>query len=322
MHEQPEADRCGAPQYTYNRLPSANHDPLLLDPTYRDYRGERHRWSFHLLLLPYIEQKPLYDELMDNWVGSAWPDGNSAPPTKTLIDTLICPSDAGNVRTLFSHAANTAPNNYHANRGDQILGWDWHESRGPFARGDKKIVSFASVTDGTSNTMAVAEVPVGVPGSRKVGESLALNAGLYNGGPPSVCLDLVGPDNTFIGDVESRGWLHIASRWMCGHAYTLWFPLLPPNGPSCANDHIEHWALITAGSRHPGGCNVLMLDGSVRFVRETIDAGDPTRAAASLPPGYPPLVDPGRPQDYAGPSLYGVWGAMGSMAGGESVQMD
>lgn len=78
--------------------------------------------------------------------------------------------------------------------------------------------------------------------------------------------------------------------------------------------------MTTASSRHPGGVNVLLLDGSVKFVSETIDAGDPTRTANSPPPGFPPLVDTGRPQDYAGPSLYGVWGALGSVAGAESVQ--
>jgi len=65
---------------------------------------------------------------------------------------------------------------------------------------------------------------------------------------------------------------------------------------------------------------VAILDGSVRFISETIDAGDPTRTATSPPPGFPPLVDPARPQDYAGPSLYGIWGSLGSMAGGETVQ--
>ncbi len=226
------------------------------------------------------------------------------------------------MKALFAYSGNAAPGNYHCNRGDQWLNWDWYESRGVFGRGDKKPVNFALVTDGTSNTMAVAEVMVGVPGSRKVREAVALNVGAYNSAPPSLCLQQVGSNQMFKDTVtvESRSWLHLGSRWMCASIYTTWHPMLPPNGPSCANAHTEDWLLTTASSRHPGGVNVLFLDGSVKFISDTIDAGDPSRTATSPPPGFPPLVDPNRPQDYSGPSLYGVWGALGSIAGGESVQ--
>ncbi len=309
---------------THNRLPAFSHDPMYADPQHRDHRNNRHRWSYLVLLLPYLEEQSLHDELMQVHVGVNWPDAgpSHASAAKVLMDGLICPSDAGSAQRLFSFADNAAPHNYIANPGDQWLGWDWQESRGPFARGDRMRVDFGSVTDGLSNTMAIAETTIGVPGSRRVGESLALNVGGFNSAPPSLCLNRVAPDGTFTGDVESRSHLHLASRWITAHGYTLWLPILPPNGPSCANAHIEDWVLITAGSRHPGGANVVMLDGAVRFINETIDAGDPTQSASALPPGYPPLVDGGRPQDYAGPSLYGVWGAMASIAGRETIRIE
>lgn len=58
-----------------NRLPASSHDPIFLDPTYRDYRGERDKWSYLVLILPYIEQKALYDDLVQNCLGHGWPDG-------------------------------------------------------------------------------------------------------------------------------------------------------------------------------------------------------------------------------------------------------
>lgn len=300
---------------TYKRLPAA-----CYDPQFQKYGGQWHRWSYLTAILPFVEQKAIYDELAAGNYFAQWPDGTTAPPCKKLIDVFICPSDAGNAKRLFSFSEHAAPTNYHCNRGDQWLNWDWYESRGPFARGDKLPVDFGLVTDGTSNTMAVSESNVGVPGSRKVTEGVALNVGAYNSAPPSLCLQQVGPNREFTGSIETRSWLHLSSRWMCASIYTLWQPMLPPNGPSCANAHTEDWLLTTASSRHPGGVNVLFLDGAVKFISETIDAGDPTRTATSPPSGFPPLTDTSRPEDYSGPSLYGVWGALASMAGRESVQ--
>lgn len=300
---------------THKRLPAACHDPL-----YTQYGGQWYRWSYLTSLLPFIEQGPLYDQLKTNNSFAQWPDANSVPACKTLINTLICPSDSGAAQALFAFNGNSAPCSYHCNRGDQWLNWDWYEGRGPFCRGDKKPVNFSSVQDGTSNTMAVSEVGIGVPGSRRVTETTALGVGAYNSAPPSLCLQQVGADQQFTGTTETRAHTQISARWMCASIYTHWLPMLPPNGPSCANAHNEDWLLTTASSRHPGGVNVVFLDGSVRFLSETIDAGDPTRTATSPPPGFPPLTDPGRPQDYSGPSLYGVWGSLGSMAGRETVQ--
>ncbi|HUG66345.1 MAG TPA: H-X9-DG-CTERM domain-containing protein, partial [Pirellulaceae bacterium] len=66
--------------------------------------------------------------------------------------------------------------------------------------------------------------------------------------------------------------------------------------------------LYSAGSLHPGGVQVLFVDGSIHFLSETIDAGDPS---------HPPVT----PQQLAdGPiaSPYGVWGALGTSAGKET----
>ncbi len=47
----------------------------------------------------------------------------------------------------------------------------------------------------------------------------------------------------------------------------------PPNGLSCEYDTqgFQPDGAITAGSRHPGGVNVMMMDGSVRFAKSTIN---------------------------------------------------
>ncbi|TVQ03755.1 MAG: DUF1559 domain-containing protein, partial [Planctomycetaceae bacterium] len=57
---------------------------------------------------------------------------------------------------------------------------------------------------------------------------------------------------------------------------------------------------------HPGGVNAVLMDGSVRFISESIDTGN-----TSLPP--PGAVNTGM-------SPYGVWGALGSIQGGEPAR--
>ena len=73
---------------------------------------------------------------------------------------------------------------------------------------------------------------------------------------------------------------------------------------------------MSASSNHPGGVNAAMADGSVRVVTESVDAGDQTLFLGEGQPGFAP----NDPQRFTGPSTYGVWGAMGTRAGGESVQ--
>ncbi|GHT28154.1 hypothetical protein FACS18942_08340 [Planctomycetales bacterium] len=65
--------------------------------------------------------------------------------------------------------------------------------------------------------------------------------------------------------------------------------------------------LFAASSQHTGGVNTGFGDGSVRFVSETIDTGNQLDTATNPKSGSP--------------SIYGVWGALGTRDGGESVAL-
>jgi prepilin-type processing-associated H-X9-DG protein len=259
----------------------------------------------------------MYDDMMANYIGTTIRPWHTQPHCAAVIDTFICPSDS---EGEYSRGRGTGPTSYHCNRGDYWLGWNWYECRGVFGTGyrggsRRTIHSFSSIKDGSSNTMLLAECKIGMQGTKEVGIAFGTGAGAYNGAPPSLCLALVGPDNKFSGNVETGGW-QIGWRWADSMTpYTSFHPMLPPNGPSCGNRG-EDWAIVTAGSYHPGGCNVALVDGSVRFISETIDAGDPTMTVQQMPDW-----GGGSPQAYSGASPYGVWGALGTSYGGEQVTL-
>lgn len=103
-------------------------------------------------------------------------------------------------------------------------------------------------------------------------------------------------------------------RWGDGaaffHAITT---ILPPNTAVCLIGDPNwqsgggHYApgIWTPTSDHPGGVNVAMADGSVRFISETIDTGNLSVVAPA------PTA--------SGRSPYGVWGALGTKSGGETT---
>jgi prepilin-type processing-associated H-X9-DG protein len=90
-------------------------------------------------------------------------------------------------------------------------------------------------------------------------------------------------------------------------------------------------------SNHPGGVNCGTADGSVTFINETIHVIYTNKMGGPAPPSSLPAtvrnavnkqnaIVSGDAQhynvyDYSGPSGFGVWGALGSINGGEPVTL-
>ena len=220
-----------------------------------------------------------------------------------------------------------AATSYHINRGDITLNWDWDEYRSPFSNGNKHVSTLADITDGTSHTAFFSEAAIGsAKSTEKIKGGIVLLHGDFNGQhttgwsnfyfTPAVCASARGTGgNISTGyGVGPSGNQQIGRRWADAHnPYTMFYTILPPNSPTCANTAPEDSCITTATSYHSGGVNVCMGDGSVRFVSDTIDAGDQANDLWNV------VRDQARPQDYGGATVYGAWGAMGTASGGETI---
>jgi prepilin-type N-terminal cleavage/methylation domain-containing protein/prepilin-type processing-associated H-X9-DG protein len=317
---------------TYGIIPPASHNlqfrQITDDPNSPGING-RFAWdrmSFVTAILPFMEQKPLYDRVIqytlnNNAPWHDWADAVGPSPYITKVNTLLCPSDPDRLVPQFW----LGPTSYHCNRGDIMMPFWFWEFRGPFGMQERGETNFASITDGTANTLMFAEVAIGKQPRTfaAIKGGTAMNtSGLDSGTAPATCLNRRGPNGMLIGDSEfsfdgSTQW-GLGRRWGDSTApYTHFFAVLPPNSPSCninRDGGTEHWVLVTASSHHPGGVNVAMCDASVRFVSQTIDAGNPNNSISTTPNA------PGWAVHYTGPSLWGVWGAMGTQRGRETFQ--
>ncbi len=272
-------------------------------------------------LLPFMEQGARYDIIQDriNSTSDIWAAIFGGTCYTSLLSGVICPSEPY-AREPSPHASN-ARLNYMFNMGDGMLKLDaaWHHpnyvsnqyvqarNRGPFHVDSWK--TFGSITDGTSNTLAMSESASASQGywSREVKGGSGWNSALLQ---PDGAQPVIHPDVCMTGVIDPANpslYLQPCDTWrgnffQVGTPWNGFHTVIPPNGPSCWDDAAGYWAAIfTPNSYHPGGVNASMLDGSVQFVSDTIDSGDLTKS-----------------QPIAGASPYGVWGAMGTHSGGEA----
>ena len=232
--------------------------------------------------------------------------------------------------------------------------WQMNERRGVFAHGGYWSTSFSAITDGTSNTAALSEGVVGTEDRQSMilgGVANEQDSRLADDRPvyPIEWLAARGSSGSLKepyykpfkdNPTWREPWLP-GRRWGDAHnVYTIFFTILPPNSPSvCWGDAPENadgqGTAMAASSFHTGGVGVIACDASYRFVSNSIDTSQSngvyrspeaeTAGRSGLALSINDVLMPGenqdRPQDYTGPSPYGVWGAYGTATGGESVSL-
>jgi prepilin-type N-terminal cleavage/methylation domain-containing protein/prepilin-type processing-associated H-X9-DG protein len=236
------------------------------------------------MMLPYLEQTQIYNACNFSW--TVWYGTGSALNAtvwNVKVSSFLCPSD--------SNAGKDFYNSYHGSFGTGMDPWS-SNTNGVFAP-ENTSYGLRDITDGSSNTIAYAEALTGDfnvltkkwrayisgdPGSGPPGglgyDARANLAAAMAAGDKCV-KDVFGPGGTPGGN-SNRGY-----RWQTGSpGLSLTNIIITPNmtrfplsacrmdcGAGCGTD-FGH--LFATSSFHSGGANVLLGDGSVRFVKDSV----------------------------------------------------
>ena len=259
-------------------------------------------FSVHTRILPLMEQGVAFSALNFNLNHISW-ENSTVVASQMLF--FLCPSDVnGAQRTPFPPftgiPGSVYPTSYGFNAGDWFC---WNGFNGPDNRQvfqPNRSRRIAEFTDGTSNTVISSDVKIYQP-LRRCGTQLAqINNPLSVPGPDANPLTVapeyqsaacgLGQSHTFWadGNVQETG---MTTAWPPNKVIIdptsrmdldLLTRLASQGGPT--------FGAITAKSYHPGGVNVLFGDGSVRFIKSTIN-------------GF-------------------IWRALGTVSGGEVISSD
>ncbi len=307
----------------HNGFPaSCSEDSLRVHPNGVKEGG---RFSWYTRVLPFIEQTALYEQIQNpiardgtaisKGPGGFWSAYNcvTSDPQKWFDPWQQnppggqCPSDGNASSDASSDAWHGGHLSYRGCEGDTPT-WGGKDTinRGMFSRWTRSS-GMSAMSDGTSNTVVISEAAVAMESNNYRGSLALAWASLDADGDittvyPSVCRDRKQADQTLSGSVNNK---LSGLRWGdAPAAFSKFNTILPPNSPSCTVNMDYEWVIMSASSYHTGGVNIGLGDGSCSFVSETVDAGDPADHFV-----------------LSGDSPYGVWGAAGSINGGESTSL-
>jgi len=331
----------------HKRFPAGSYDPVWMG--YKGSNGNtlanNHLYSYLNVLLPFFEQTALYDKITSanqqvaaagnnngfdiddtgGW-GQRDVEGVESPFKDIRVVNVWCCFSDTIARSASRQGFPSAQISYRGCWGDGPNDYRYtRAARGLMTRGTKER-TMGSITDGTSNTIAISEATVGRDRAETKWKLAVVRVNVTS---PAVCAVYKGPNGDLPNDLTGTG--NKGNRWHNARLfYSGFIAALPPNSPSCAGrddhpfqDNERGVGYFSASSYHTGGVNVSMLDGSVHFVSDTIDCG--TQA-------FIPGTDDGQPvgtaqahgtegYNFTGGSPFGVWGAAATVNGAESKNL-
>ncbi len=240
-----------------------------------------------VFLMPYIEQQQLYNAWNTSGNNSGQPGyidglfryGGAAnlTVTSTRVNSYQCPSDQPNAPIQPSINGRTFPivsGNYSVNFGNTsstqiqamgnvvFMGAPFTDMGSPtFANGYNNapatgfsVMKLSSLTDGTSNTMLTGEVIIGQGTGGQYNAPFDLR-GFFHWFAGAAFETYLGPNSTQPDVMQSGSYCVYPGN----------------NNPPCVAATAITLTTNAVRSRHPGGANVGMADGSVRFAKNSIN---------------------------------------------------
>ncbi|TWT75281.1 putative major pilin subunit [Allorhodopirellula solitaria] len=229
----------------FGRLPAA----AIRPQGFVDNARDRPRATWAIAILPMIEQGPLYDLYDARFDTTA--DANRQF-RETSVASYRCPSDPnGDVLFEPRSGARFSRSNYAANFGSASWGQRfWEDTAYRGVMGQNVGLRLTDIRDGTSQTVAVAEI--------RTQADYGDNRGVW--AHPAAGASSVGLDC----DKQCRG--------INDESHSDWIPYCTSMIGNNLECHSQNTEESNAGPRslHPGGAFLLFCDGSVRFASEQI----------------------------------------------------
>jgi prepilin-type N-terminal cleavage/methylation domain-containing protein/prepilin-type processing-associated H-X9-DG protein len=248
------------------------------------------RWSAHSQILAFMEQKPLFDAINFNLppetpdLGTPGmgfmppyqsPNRANATVSRVMIAAFLCPSDSGGSSDWpgsTSYAANEGSWLCDACEATPSTTAPGELPRGPFY--NKSCVRLAAFTDGTSQTAFFSERRRGNGIPNPKSDLFQMTNALSLAQTYQMC---TGMDSSMAMALTSR----VGAAWAIGDmTCTTYNHVSGPNTRSCAGmdsgmmmmggSMVNMAVQLAPSSYHPGGVNVLIGDGSVRFIKDGI----------------------------------------------------